>query len=53
MYIQSSLIFDGKCQQALDYYVSALGAKVEMAMTFCSAPAARAWCFPAARVPIR
>ncbi len=31
MYIQPYLFFDGRCQEALDYYVSALGAKVEMA----------------------
>ena len=30
MYIQPYLFFDGRCQEALDYYVSALGAKVEM-----------------------
>ena len=39
MYIQSYLFFDGKCQEALDYYVSALGAKVEMAMKFKDSPA--------------
>ena len=38
MYIQSYLFFDGKCQEALDYYVSALGAKVEMAMKFKDSP---------------
>ena len=38
MYIQPYLFFDGKCQEALDYYVSALGAKVEMAMKFKDSP---------------
>ena len=39
MYIQPYLFFDGRCQEALDYYVSALGAKVEMAMKFKDSPA--------------
>ena len=38
MYIQPYLFFDGRCQEALDYYVSALGAKVEMAMKFKDSP---------------
>ena len=38
MYIQPYLFFDGRCQEALDYYVSALGAKVEMSMRFKDSP---------------
>src|SRR5262245_32136068 len=38
MYIQPYVFFDGRCQEALDYYVSALGAKVEMAMKFKDSP---------------
>jgi PhnB protein len=38
MYIQPYLFFDGRCQEALDFYVSALGAKVEMAMRFKDSP---------------
>ena len=38
MYVQPYLFFDGRCQEALDYYVSALGAKVEMAMKFKDSP---------------
>ena len=38
MYIQPYLFFDGRCQEALDYYVSALGAKVGMAMKFKDSP---------------
>jgi PhnB protein len=38
MYIQPYLFFDGRCQEALDYYVSALGAKVEMLMRFKDSP---------------
>src|SRR5258706_4559673 len=30
--VQPYLFFDGKCEEALDYYKSALGAKVEMMM---------------------
>jgi len=38
MYIQPYLFFDGRCQEALDFYVSALGAKVEMSMKFKDSP---------------
>ena len=38
MYIQPYLFFDGRCQEALDYYVSSLGAKVEMSMRFKDSP---------------
>jgi PhnB protein len=38
MYVQPYLFFDGRCQEALDYYVSALGAKVEMSMRFKDSP---------------
>ncbi len=38
MYIQPYLFFDGRCQEALDFYVSALGARVEMLMRFKDSP---------------
>jgi PhnB protein len=38
MYTQSYLFFDGRCQEALDFYASALGAKVEMVMRVKDSP---------------
>ncbi len=38
MYIQPYLFFNGRCQEALDFYVSALGARVEMLMRFKDSP---------------
>ena len=38
MNIQPYLFFDGRCQEALDYYASALGAKVGMVMRFKDSP---------------
>ena len=38
MYIQPYLFFDGRCQEALDYYTSALGAKVEALVRFKDSP---------------
>jgi PhnB protein len=38
MYIQPYLFFDGRCQEALDFYVSALGAKVEALIRFKDSP---------------
>ena len=36
--VQPYLFFDGKCEEALDFYKSALGAKVEMMMRFKDNP---------------
>lgn len=36
--IQPYLFFDGKCEEALNFYTKALGAKVEMLMHFKDAP---------------
>ena len=36
--IQPYLFFDGKCEEALNFYTKALGAKVEMLMRFKDAP---------------
>jgi PhnB protein len=38
MRIQPYLFFDGRCEEALDFYKSALGAKVEMMMRFKESP---------------
>ncbi|MBX9740745.1 MAG: VOC family protein [Beijerinckiaceae bacterium] len=40
MPVQPYLFFDGVCEQALDFYTQALGAKVGMAMRFRDNPAA-------------
>ncbi len=36
--VQPYLFFDGRCEEALDFYKSALGAKVEMMMRFKDNP---------------
>ena len=36
--VQPYLFFDGKCEEALDFYKSALGAKVDMMMRFKDSP---------------
>jgi PhnB protein len=36
--VQPYLFFDGKCEEALEFYKSALGAKVEMMMRFKDSP---------------
>jgi len=36
--VQPYLFFDGKCEEALEFYKSAIGAKVEMMMRFKEAP---------------
>ena len=36
--IQPYLFFGGRCQEALDFYVSALGAEVDMVMHFDQSP---------------
>lgn len=38
MLVQPYLFFDGRCEEALDFYKKALGAKVEMIMRFKEAP---------------
>ena len=36
--VQPYIFFDGKCEEALDFYKGAIGAKVEMMMRFKEAP---------------
>ena len=36
--VQPYLFFDGKCEEALEFYKGAIGAKVEMMMRFKEAP---------------
>jgi PhnB protein len=38
MQIQQYLFFDGKCEEAIEFYKSTLGAKVEMMMRFKDSP---------------
>jgi len=38
MTVQPYLFFDGKCEEALDFYKSAIGARVEMMMRFGESP---------------
>jgi PhnB protein len=38
MQVQSYLIFNGRCEEALDFYKKSLGAKVEMMMRFKDNP---------------
>jgi PhnB protein len=38
MAVQPYLFFDGKCEEALDFYKQALGAKVDMLMRFSESP---------------
>ena len=38
MQVQPYLFFDGRCEEALEFYKSALGAKVEMLMRFKDNP---------------
>lgn len=38
MQVQPYLFFDGRCEEALDFYKKALGAKVEMMMRFKECP---------------
>ena len=38
MQVQSYLFFDGRCEEALEFYRSALGAKVTMLMRFKESP---------------
>jgi PhnB protein len=48
MYLQSYLFFDGRCDEAIEFYRKALGAKVEMLMRFKESPEPPApGCMPA------
>jgi PhnB protein len=38
MQVQPYLFFDGRCEEALDFYARAVGAKVEMLMRFKESP---------------
>jgi len=38
MYVQPYLFFDGRAQEAIDFYQKAIGAKVDMLMRFGEAP---------------
>lgn len=38
MQVQSYLFFDGRCEEAIDFYKSTLGAKVEMLMRMKDSP---------------
>jgi PhnB protein len=38
MHVQSYLTFNGRCEEAIEFYKKALGAKVEMMMRFKEAP---------------
>jgi PhnB protein len=38
MHVQPYLFFDGRCEEALEFYKSALGAKVEMLLRFKDSP---------------
>jgi PhnB protein len=38
MQVQSYLFFDGRCEEAIEFYKKALGAKVDMLMRFREAP---------------
>jgi len=47
MQVQPYLFFDGRCEEALDFYKKALGAKVEMMMRFKESPEKNPNCTPA------
>jgi PhnB protein len=38
MFVQSYLFFDGRCEEAIDFYRSALGAEVTMLMRYKDSP---------------
>jgi PhnB protein len=38
MQVQSYLFFDGRCEEALNFYTKAIGAKIEMLMRFKDSP---------------
>ena len=39
MQVYAHLVFDGNCKEAFQFYETALGAKIEMMMTFGESPA--------------
>jgi PhnB protein len=51
MQVQPYLFFDGKCEEAIDFYKRVLGAKVAMLMRFKEAPPSDAQCGPQAPDP--
>ena len=50
MQIQPYLFFDGRCEEAVEFYAAALGAEVEMLMRYERQPRAAAARHGAARV---
>jgi PhnB protein len=38
MLVQPYLFFDGRCEEAVEFYRRAIGAEVEMLMRFCDSP---------------
>ncbi len=42
MLVQSYLFFDGRCEEAIEFYKKALGAKVDMLMRYKDSPDAQA-----------
>ena len=38
MNVQPYVFFDGKCEEALEFYKGAIGAKVDMMMRFSESP---------------
>jgi PhnB protein len=46
MHVQSYLYFDGRCEEALDFYKKTLGAKVEMMVRFKDSPEKNPMCTP-------
>jgi PhnB protein len=46
MQIQPYLFFDGRCEEAIEFYKKALGAKVEMMMRFKESPEKNPNCMP-------
>jgi PhnB protein len=47
MQVQPYLFFDGRCEEALEFYRTSLGAKVEMLMRFKECPEKSPMCVPA------
>ena len=47
MEIQPYLFFDGRCEEAIEFYKKTLGAKVEMLMRFKDNPEPQGGCTPA------
>jgi PhnB protein len=46
MQVQPYLFFDGRCEEAIEFYKKALGAKVEMMMRFKESPEKNPNCMP-------